>query len=47
MGLVKEDYNHSSTPKDVHSLAEKSWPDLMLAFIEVDRIIGPRARRLH
>ena len=35
------------TPKDVHSLAEKSWPDLMYAFIKVDRIIGPRARRLH
>ena len=46
MGMVKEDYNHTSTPKDQDALAEKSWPALMLTFIEVDRIIGPRARRL-
>ena len=44
MGLVKEDYDHPSTPKDVHSLAEKGWPELVL--IDIDCIIGPRARRL-
>ena len=26
MGLVREDYNHTSTPKDVDALAEKGWP---------------------
>ena len=46
-GMVKEDFDHASTPKDRDALAEKSWPALLLTFIEVDRIIGPRARRLH
>ena len=36
-GLVKEDYDHTSTPKDRDALAEKSWPTLML------KIIGPRS----
>ena len=44
-GMVKEDFDHTSTPKDRDALAEKSWPALMLIFIEVDRVIGPRARR--
>ena len=42
--MVKEDYDHTSTPKDWDALAEKSWPALMLKIIEVDRVIGPRAR---
>ena len=45
MGLVREDYKHTSTPKDVDALAEKGWPELVLIFIDVDRVIGPWARR--
>merc|ERR1711917_163027 len=44
-GLVEEDYKHTSTPKDVHALAEKGWPELVLLFMDIDRIIGPRGRR--
>ena len=44
-GVGKEDFDHTSTPKDRDALAEKSWPALMLIFIEVDRVIGPRACR--
>ena len=36
-GLVKEDYDHTSTPKDRFALTEKSWPALMLQIIEVAR----------
>merc|ERR1711917_97918 len=42
-GLVEEDYKHTSTPKDVH--AERGWPELVLLFMDIDRIIGPRGRR--
>ena len=44
-GLIEEDYKHTSTPKDVHALAEKGWPELVLLFMDIDRIIGPRGRR--
>merc|ERR1712219_73547 len=30
---------------DVHTLAERGWPELVLIFMDIDRIIGPRARR--
>ena len=44
-GLTKEDYDHTSTPKDRDTLAAKSWDALVLEVVKVDRIIGPRARR--
>ena len=44
-GMTQADYNHTTTPKDVDHLAEKSWPELLRTFIEVDRVIGPRSRR--
>merc|ERR1712155_93910 len=46
-GLVKDDYEHTSTPKDVHVMAAKSWPELIRIFMDIDRIIGPRGRRFN
>ena len=40
-GMTQADYNHTTTPKDVDHLAEKSWPELLRTFIEVDHVIGP------
>merc|ERR1711951_14163 len=44
-GLVKDDYEHTSTPKDVQALAERGWPEMVLIFMDIDCIIGPRGRR--
>ena len=45
-GMTRADYNHTSTPKDLDDLAARNWPDLVRTFVEMDHVIGPRARHI-